>query len=233
MSGPKDSINPRVLLKGLVFIATLVGIGFLIRETGLKSLIDTHWIDAEIRGRGVTGELLFLAIGAFFTGVGLPRQIVSFLGGYAFGFVTGTLVALGATTLGCIGAFYYARFLGRAVVAHRFPGRIRRADEFLKDNPVATTLLIRLLPVGSNVATNLIAGVSSVPAAPFFVGSALGFVPQTAIFALVGSGIDVAPEFRITLGVALFLVSGIIGFYLYRRNKAARALAENGNGEDA
>jgi uncharacterized membrane protein YdjX (TVP38/TMEM64 family) len=219
------------LFRGLVFLATLVAVAFLVRSLDLTGVLDTEWIDTRIRNRGLTGELLFLAAGILFTAAGLPRQVISFLGGYAFGFLLGTALALLATLGGCAATFHYARFLGRGFVAHRFPGRIRRADQFLRENPFSTTLLIRLIPVGSNVITNLVAGVSSVPAAPFLLGSILGFIPQTVVFALVGSGIAVAPEFRITLGAILFVVSGAIGIHLYRRSRTARAVVEDSDGD--
>ncbi len=227
MSGNSGSKVAKGLVRGLVFLASLVAIAFLIRALQLPGLLDTAWVDARIRGQGLSGELLFLGAGVLFTAAGLPRQVVSFLGGYAFGFVAGTLLALVATVGGCVATFYYARFLGRSFVAQRFPARIRRADQFLRENPFSTTLLIRLIPVGSNVITNLVAGVSSVPAGAFLLGSVVGFIPQTVVFALVGSGIEVAPVFRITLGTALFVASGAIGIFLYRRNRSARAVVEN------
>ena len=86
------------------------------------------------------------------------------------------------------------------------------------------TLLIRLLPVGSNLATNLIAGVSSAGGIAFIGGSTVGYIPQTVVFALLGSGINLDPEIRISLSVALFFVSATLGVYLYRRYKRGKGL---------
>ncbi len=207
----------KLILRGLAVLLSLAAIGMLARWSGLGDLLDQSWIDSEVRGKGLNGELLFVGIGTLATAVGLPRQIVAFMGGYAFGLAWGTLLGTLATLLGCLAAFVYARLLGRALVAQRLAGRIAKVDAFVRDNPFTMTLLIRLLPVGSNVATNLAAGVSSVPMLPFLLGSAVGFVPQTAVFALVGSGINVDPVWRIGLGVLLFVVSGALGVYLYRR----------------
>ncbi len=216
-------MNPRILLRGLMVIGLLVLLAYLFEVAELDSLLDKAWIDAEIRGRGISGELLFVAVGALATAVGLPRQVVAFLGGYAFGFLAGGLWSLLAAVLGCITTFYYARLLGRSFVAARFPGRIRRLDNFIHDNPLSMTLLIRLLPLGSNLVTNLMAGVSSVRGRYFFAGSALGYIPQMLVFALIGSGITLDPVFRIGLGVALFLVSGVLGVYLFRRYRHGKS----------
>lgn len=216
-------------LRGFILIASFVAFGFLVKATGLHGMFDTDWIDSEIRGRGLSGELLYIAIGAGLTAVGFPRQAISFLGGYAFGFGLGTGLALTASLGGCIVAFFYARLLGRSVVLSRFPERIKRVDAFLHDNPFSMTLLLRLLPVGSNALTNLAAGVSGVRAIPFFIGSLAGYVPQTVIFTLLGSGIHIEPGIRILASVVLFVVSGALGIYLFRRYRKSRAMDEDVN----
>ncbi len=214
----------RPYLRGLVLIALLMGLGYLVKVTGLYGLLDETWIDEQIRDKGLAGDLLFLAAGMMMTALGFPRQAVSFLGGYGFGFGEGTALALGSTVLGCVLAFYVARLVGRAYVLGLFAGRVRRLDYFLHDHPFSTALLLRLLPAGSNLVTNLAAGVSGIRALPFITGSGLGFIPQTVIFALLGSGIHLDPGLRITTGIILFVFSGMIGITLFRRYRKSLAL---------
>lgn len=219
-------MNIKPILRGLPVLLSLAAISVLVQWSGLGEMLDEGWIDREVRGQGVSGELLFLGIGTLATAVGFPRQIISFMGGYAFGFMQGTLWAALATVLGCITTFIYARALGRTLLANRMGNRIAKVDAFVRDNPFTMTLLIRLLPVGSNVATSLAAGVSSVAARPFLLGSAVGFIPQTAIFALVGSGGSVDPTLRIGLAVVLFIISGALGLYLYRNLRHGKVYDE-------
>ncbi len=217
-------LNPRALLRGLVLIITFAAIGFLIEGMGIKEAFDTHWVDAEVRGKGLSGDALFVLVGGLFIAIGLPRQAVCFLGGYAFGFAEGLAWSTLASGLGCVIAYFYAHFMGRDVIAARFPDRIARLDAFLAGNTFSMTLLMRLLPVGSNLLTNLAAGVSGVVAVPFFLGSLVGYLPQTAVFALLGSGIQVDPVFRIGTSVLLFVASGVIGVWLFRRYRRGRHL---------
>ena len=219
-------MSAKILIRGLVLFVSVVVLGVLIKTTEIGAVFDEAWIDTYVRGQGVQGLALFLALGWALTSVGLPRQLVAFLAGYAFGFALGTGLALAATTLGCITAFMFARLLGRDMVARRFSDRIRRIDGFLSQNPLTMTLLIRFLPLGSNIATNLAAGVSGVRAAPFFTGSAIGYVPQMVVFALLGSGISLDPGFRITFSAVLFVVSGLLGIHLYRRYRHGKTFDE-------
>jgi len=213
----------KLVFKGAALFLSLVAVVFALKLSGFDAVLDEKWIDTHVRGQGLQGEVLFLIMGAAFTAVGLPRQFIGFLGGYAFGLVIGGLMAVLAVVLGCAVAFFYARFLGRSLVADRFPDKVQRIDGFLAQNPFSMTVLIRFLPVGSNLVTNLAAGVSSVPALPFFAGSALGYIPQQVIFALIGSGIDVQTELRVGLAAVLFVASGLIGVWLYRKYRHGRA----------
>jgi uncharacterized membrane protein YdjX (TVP38/TMEM64 family) len=223
----KINRTQRALIKGLILILTLVGVFYGLKAMGLSSALDETWADAYLRGKGTSGYVLFLAVATVFTAVGLPRQIIAFLGGYTFGFMTGTLLALFGTTLGCALAFYYARFMGQSSVTRRYGHRIEKINAILRTSPFTMTLLIRCLPVGSNVLTNLVAGVSTVPALWFILGSLLGYIPQTVIFALVGEGVHVDPVFHTMLGAGLFLLSGVMGYFLYRRYRLARELNED------
>ena len=106
----------------------------------------------------------------------------------------------------------------------RFGARIKRIDDFLSASPFSMSLLVRLLPIGNNLATNLAVGVTNVRALPFLLGSLVGYIPQTMVFALIGSGVNVDPALRIGLAVALFLISGMIGVWLYRKYRHGHSL---------
>lgn len=210
-------MKARVVVKGVLFIASLAALGYAFRHSDLGHALTTAWIDANVRGHGLGGELLFLAMGGVLTALGLPRQIVAFLGGYAFGVAQGTLLGVTAAVLGCALAFAYARLFGRALLRTRLGTRAERFDRFIQNHPVTMTILVRLLPVGSNLATNLVAGLSGIRLWPFLAGSFIGYLPQTLAFALVGSGAHLAPTVKFSLAIALFLISGALGAYLYHR----------------
>ena len=217
----------KTYLPGLVFLATLAAVGYVLDSGLAQDMLSESWIDAQVRGKGFSGELLFVAVGGIATALAVPRHVVSFLGGYAFGLVSGTLLALVAAEIGCVLSFYYARVIGRPLVARRLGARVRRIEDFLAANPFAMTLLIRLLPVGNNLATNLAAGVARVPARPFLLGSFIGYLPQTFVFTLAGSGIEVGGGLRLVLAVLFFVVSGAIGIWLYRRYRHGKSLGED------
>jgi uncharacterized membrane protein YdjX (TVP38/TMEM64 family) len=221
-------MTPRIVFRSVLLFALLIGIGAAMKLTPLGGVLDEGWIDTYVRGEGIRGELIFLAAGAVFTAVGLPRQAVAFMAGYAFDVSFGTLISVVAAVCGCVITFLVARFLARDLVAHKFPDKLRRMDAFLSENTFTTTLLIRFLPIGSNVLTNMLAGVSRAHALPFFAGSAIGYIPQMLVFALVGSGFAVEPGARLVVSVVLFAASGVLGVWLYRRYRDSHKLLNAG-----
>ncbi len=219
--------SQRAILKGLLLIASLAGLTLFIRATDLAHVFDATWADTHLRGPA--GPLVFLAIGTLIMAAGLPRQVISFIGGYAFGFLAGSLLTLAASAAGCLITLSYARFLGQDFIRRRRSKKIQKLNAVLSANPFKSALLIRFLPVGSNLLTNLAGGVSNAHAGRFVLGSAVGYIPQTVVFSLLGTGIRVNSWMSTGLSVLLFLFSSVIGYTLYRRSRLDCAL-DNGNG---
>ncbi len=82
--------------------------------------------------------------------------------------------------------------VGRSFIKRKFGARIQKVDDFLSRSPFNMALTIRFFPLGSNVVTNILAGVTSIPALPFIFGSTVGYIPQNMVFALFGSGVEVS-----------------------------------------
>jgi uncharacterized membrane protein YdjX (TVP38/TMEM64 family) len=215
--------------KPLLLLVGLVAAGLVLRELRAAGALDTGFIERAIVGQGLRGQILFVALGALACSVGVPRQAVAFAGGTAFGALIGSGLALLAMVVACAVTFFWARLIGRAWARRRieraFSGRLARLDRFLAENPFAATLTLRLLPVGNNLALNLLAGLSGIAALPFIAGSALGYVPQTVVFALLGKGVRVDGAVQLALGIALFAASAALGLWLIRRGKASREAA--------
>lgn len=202
---------------GLAFGLILAGVVLKTLAGGVKGGIFAHYI----MGHGLEGEIILVLGGALLTAAGLPRQAIAFAGGYAFGLKVGLVVAMLAQILGCVLDFFWARAIARDWVQARLGQRLARMDARLSAHPFTTSLTLRLLPVGNNVALSLLAGLSSVSAPAFLTASALGYVPQTLVFALLGSGVQVSHGVQIGLAIALFVLSAGLGLLLMRRWKGA------------
>jgi len=198
--------KPLLLLAGVAAFAV-----------GLRMLSGGH-LAGFASHRGPAGVAIFVVLAGAACAFGLPRQLVASAASASYGLSGGIVIALLAQLLGCAIDFFWARFIGHEWAQRRMSGRLARINLFLTAHPASTTLMLRLFPLGSNLALNLLAGVSAIPTLPFLGASLLGYVPQTIVFALVGTGRST----RLWLGVALFAVSTLFGLWLAKRHQELR-----------
>ena len=205
--------------KNIVAFLVLITIAVLARLLDLDEMLEATWLHTHIITQGSKGIALFVALTAVFSACGMPRQLLAFAGGYAFGAVFGTVWASVGMTLGCALGFYTARLLGQGNLPHKVHAALKRIEPFLQYKPFLMAFGIRLMPIGNNALTNMAAGVSKVPAASFIAGSTVGYLPQTIIFVLLGSGLQLESTWQTGLSIVLFFISSALGTWLYRRYK--------------
>ena len=209
----------RFIFRGLLVIVLLVVLAWFVQD-----VLDKDRVDALVGERGVTGMLLFVSVCVLLGSIGLSRQLIAFLGGYAFGFSNGFILSMLAVVGACLTTYTLSRGVLQRFLYGRLPARVQRIDRVLNDNTISMAMLLRLLPLGSNWVINIAAGASSVRVVPFLLGSALGYIPQMVIFSLVGSGTRVSQFWQVAIAMALFVVAAVIGMALYRSVLRGRRL---------
>ncbi len=129
---------------------------------------------------------LFLVIGLFL----LPgATLLSIFSGAVFGLPLGPLLVSLGSTLGAVLAFFVARYILRDWVEERFGERLNPIHEGLCENDIHFMLVLRLVPLFPFFLVNIAMGVSPISWKVFMVGTLLGKLPATWIYANAGSRI--------------------------------------------
>lgn len=209
-------MNKTLVIVCAVLLTIMVVLGYLMYHYSVLDFIDASAIGDTINNLGWFGIPAFIVFGMLFTSIGLPRQAMAFIGGYVFGIVAGVTLGTMAAVMGAMLTFYFSRWLARPFVLRRYPRLVASIDGFIRERLFLKIILIRFLPFGTNLATNLAAGAAATPVRPFALASLIGYVPQMTIFALTGHGIRVESNTQLVVAGCLFLISLIIGGYLYR-----------------
>lgn len=191
--------------------------------TGAGEALHAAWLQEWLGAQGVKGVLAYCALTAFLSVFGVPRQALTALGGYAFGAGAGCLWASVGLFAGCACSFSLARHLTAGPVRKRLGPRLRAMDKAFAEQPFAGTLMLRLCPLGNNALLNMAAGVSSVPARPFFAATLVGYLPQNIVFALLGSGVSSGSASIVAVSGIVFLLSMALGYRCYQRYCGYRA----------
>jgi len=214
-------VNKSIILTTFVAIA-LFALAIIPSQLWLTQDNISAWIDTWLP-EGVLLQVISLyGVFALALTFGVPRQFAAIACGYILGQWVGMLVALLAAVSACFLTSILARFMFADFVGRRFHKPQNAIYQFLSINEFTKALIIRLLPVGSNFLTNVVAGSCNIKLAPFIAGSALGFIPQMLIFSLVGAGVKLSSSTHILSAGALFVVALILGFWLYKQESQAK-----------
>jgi uncharacterized membrane protein YdjX (TVP38/TMEM64 family) len=175
--------------------------------------------------------LAYAVAGTVLVSIGFPRILLAAVGGAMFGVVLGTLWSQVAMTLAILAPFLYSRHLGRELVARRMGRRLQQFDDLVGQHGFMVVLLIRLCPVGNNFLTNYLAGVTAIPLVTFLTASFLGYLPESLIFALLGSGFADHPQLRLWGGAILLAAFTLFFIWYFRRSKEAAKILSAMRGE--
>ncbi|MBX2837801.1 MAG: VTT domain-containing protein [Gammaproteobacteria bacterium] len=189
----------------------------------LVSVPPDEWTEATKWGQtvnelGALGVLVVFIVGALTTAVGLPRQLLAFVGGFSYGVLPGLLLGLVSAICGCAITFFASRSLLRNWVLRRYPNAVSWLDNIIHDDPAYKILLLRLQPLGTNLLTNLSAGVSKISAQVFLFFSLIGYIPQMLVFSLIGSGVRVGSGAQLFVSFVMLAVSVLLGLWLMQRH---------------
>jgi len=213
-----DPVRSRIIIKTIVIILMISGLLVLMQMVDFESFFKSLPFGSAENAHWLNGKAAFIVLGSLLVCIGCPRQVVSFFAAYFFGLWAGVLIGLTATTLGCLISFSVAR-LFQGYFKNLVRGKLNLALQFWKDNTFTVTLIWRFIPAGSNLLTNLAAGALGISALPFIAGSALGYIPHTVIFAILGSGVELGSSVQIYLSIGLFTVCVMLGLMLFSKYK--------------
>ena len=195
---------------------------FALSQTDLgENIRNNAWVKTQIQDLGLYGPFLFILLSGAGTVMGVPRLLVSAIAGFVFDLFPAVLIALTSTMVGCVISFYYSRFMGRSIIQDLLSLRMKNFESLLIEHDFLASIGVRALPISNNSIVNLLAGVTGVRPLHYFAGSAIGYLPLTIVFVLVGSGIQQDLTGRILLSLALYLLIVIpLGYVVQKRLRA-------------
>ena len=132
----------------------------------------------------------FIAVYIVVVALSLPgATILTLCAGAIFGAVSGTLVVNVGATIGATLAFLVARFLLRDWVEKRFGEKLQPLNEGFSKNAINYILFLRLVPLFPFFLVNLLSGLTKVKLPIYFIGTMVGILPGSFVYANAGSNL--------------------------------------------
>ena len=156
----------------------------------------------------------------------LPGGPIGYLGAARFGFWTAWPLLWIGNVIGTAIAFWLARRLGSPIFEAHVSARTRARYNALLDGNLLVLWLVYALPVAPVDILSVLAGLSRMTARRFLLVACSGYIPRTAIAALLGSSLAEYAGMSVAISVigAVFLTGVIV--WLWRRT--VHAVEETG-----
>jgi len=181
------------------------------------------WVLEHIEHLGYWGPVLLVGVYVLACTMMLPSWFITLAAGFLFGMVWGGVLASLGSVLGALAAFFVARSVARPWIEHRLTGHLYflALDRVIATQGLKIVVLVRLCSLSPYALTSYLFGLTKVPVGQFLVGSWLGRLPATIVYAYVGSTakslvdvaigrVDLGHETEILLGVGLVAMVAVI-----------------------
>jgi len=135
--------------------------------------------------------LIFIGLYVFSTALSIPGALIlTMMGGYLFGAFLGALFSLIGAIVGASILFIAARSAFGELLKPKIGSSIERMRNELTTNAFFYLLFLRLTPVFPFFVVNIAPAFLNISFSKYFLASFLGMIPGTAVYALMGSGLN-------------------------------------------
>lgn len=189
--------GPRILRR-LLPLALLAAVAVVVVYNGwhdhlsLQQVADNRdMLRQLVTDRFVLALAGYMAVYVAVVSLSLPGgALLTVTGGFLFGWAAAGCATVVAATAGATIVFLIARTsLGETLVSRAGP-RLDRVASGFRDNALSYMLFLRLVPAFPFWLVNLAPALLGVPLGTYVLGTALGIIPGTFAFAVLGAGLD-------------------------------------------
>ncbi len=138
---------------------------------------------------GTIAALAFALIYAVVVAFSLPGgAIMTITGGFLFGTIVGGLAVVFGATVGATALFLIARTALGDMLRIKV-GFMSKMEAGFRDNALSYLLVLRLIPLFPFWLVNLVPAFLGVSTATYVIGTFVGIIPGTFVYAAVGNGL--------------------------------------------
>lgn len=217
-------------LVALLFWGVLVGGYYLYANLNNLTLADSLNVIADFLTNSLYGPLFYIGVYALRPLIFFPATVLTLLGGFLFGPIGILYTVLGSNSSAMV-AYGVGRYFGQDVLeGEEKSGRIQKYTDRMRQNSFETVLIMRLLFLPYDLV-NYAAGFLKIKWQPFILATAVGSIPGTISFVLLGGSFGTLDELvagdvqvnpmTLILSIGLILVSIGLSRLIKKREAAA------------
>ncbi len=152
---------------------------------------DTASLREDLRGFGLGGALLVLALAVSHAIIFYPAEILDAAVGFVYGFWVGLPLVMAGWMLNGLICHQIGRHAARPALVKMFGvERFARYEGVVERGGVTLLLACRMVPIVPFSLFSYVAGSARVPLGTFMWTTAVGYLPLTALFVYLGSKLE-------------------------------------------
>jgi uncharacterized membrane protein YdjX (TVP38/TMEM64 family) len=232
-----------VLLAGLIAFFALGGHRYLSFQT-----LESHReaLLALVAAHPVAAPLAFVGLYAVMVAFSVPGALVmTVAAGFLFDTLLGAACSVTGATLGAIAVFLVARTALGDLLRRRAGSGLARMRAGFQENALSYLLVLRLVPLFPFWLVNLVPALLGVSLRVFVLGTLIGIIPGSLVYASVGNGLGAifeagetesikhaiyAPEVLLPIaGLILLSLLPVLYKKLRQRSAQGRPASDGGN----
>lgn len=204
---------------GFVVLAVTLTLGYVIAGPMLRFITEPELFRQWVEQHGIVGQIVYVLCMILQVIVALiPGEPLELVAGYAFGALQGTLLCLGAATVGSVLVFWMVRRYGiRLVEIFYSPDKLKNI-RFLKSSPQRTLLytIVFILPGTPKDLLCYFAGLTDMKFSHFLLICSLGRIPSIITSTLGGNALGTAQYFNAIVVLVIAVGISAAGLLVYR-----------------
>jgi uncharacterized membrane protein YdjX (TVP38/TMEM64 family) len=221
ISDPNDA-NSGGLRRYWPLLAIALGLGlFFALDLGhylkFQTLRDNRgWLMEQVHAHAILSALVFIGIYAAATAISAPGgSFLTLFAGFLFGQWAATIYVVFAATAGATIIFTAARYMFYDALHARAGPWLTKMEAGFQKNALSYLLALRLAPVFPFFVVNLAPAFLNVPLKTYVIGTFIGIIPGTFVFATIGAGLggvfDSGESFSLSDLLTTEIISGLVG----------------------
>ena len=171
---------------------------------------------AFVADNALAAVLVYMAVYVLVVALSLPGgAMMTLAGGFLFGPVRTAIYVVFAATVGATILFLVARSaIGDRLRARAGPW-MRRMEAGFQENALSYLLVLRLIPLFPFFVVNLVPAFLGVSARTYVIGTFVGIIPGTFVYALAGGGLgsvlDTGDRFEVAAVLTPEVIAALVG----------------------
>ncbi|MHB9879693.1 TVP38/TMEM64 family protein [Pacificimonas sp. ICDLI1SI03] len=146
-------------------------------------------LTAYVAANLLIAAIAYMALYTLVTAISVPGAApLTIAGGLLFGVALGGSLTVVGATLGATIIFLAARTALADLLREKAGPRVKKLRDGFEDNAFNYLLFLRLVPAFPFFLVNIAAGLFGMRTLPYVLGTGLGIIPGTFVFASIGAG---------------------------------------------